>query len=370
MNARSLRPSHVRRYRRRILGWGAAGVVGLFAIGGPIFVNRVEDDLEQRTVEVLNDAGVGPVDAHFSGQDGELRCTTGGPVDIPTEVVESIENLWGVASLEVTASCSEPAVGGGPSAGDTGGQDGQIEVTDSVPPGDSSPTTSEPPETSVAPDLEPLTDVVASDSQFSTLAGLLADADLTGTLSGDGPFTVFAPTNEAFEALGADGTGALVRDPELLATVLLHHVAAGTLRSDDLVDGELEMLDGSSIVIDLSSGVSVTSGESTATITEPDLEGSNGVVHAIDQVLLPDGLVVGDTIAEPVAAYVDGRLVLTGTVASEAQRDASVAAPGVVVDPSNVIDELSVDATTPLSDETVDCTCCRRRRDVRRPGER
>jgi outer membrane protein OmpA-like peptidoglycan-associated protein/uncharacterized surface protein with fasciclin (FAS1) repeats len=358
MNARPVRPTPPGRYRRRILGWGAAGVVGVFAIGGPIFVNRVEDDLEGRAVEVLNAAGVGPVDAHFSGQDGELRCTVAGPVEIPDDVVETIRDLRGVSSINVAASCVDSVDGeqANDAVGDedtaSGSSDSDVPGDDAVVQGDT--TTTVGTDSTLAPDLEPLPDVVASDSQFSTLAGLLGEADLTQTLAGDGPFTLFAPTNAAFEALGADVTGALARDPELLATVLLHHVVADAVRAEDLVDGDLDTLEGSAITVERSAGVVLRSGDAVATVTEPDLDASNGVAHAIDQVLLPEGLVIGDVEVGPVAVLSDGQFFLTGVVATEEQRAALVSAPKVAVDASNVIDELTVDSVATISDDTVD----------------
>jgi len=323
-------------------------VAGVFAVGGPIFVNRVEDDLERRAVAELEAAGVGAVTPKFSGQDGELRCLEG-PVDVPDDVVESIRGLWGVSSLDVTESC---AAGG--ANGDTGGDTDETDdgdanaVADSVEPEpepEATPTTAAAATTTTVADLDPVTGIVANDSQFSTLSGLIDDAGLTETLSGEGPFTVFGPTNEAFEALGADVTGALAREPELLASVLAHHVTEGSVLSTALSDGTIEMLDDTSIDVDLSDGVTLTSGDSTATVTEADLEASNGVVHAIDQVLIPDGLVIGPdpTEVRATAEFVDGQVTLTGTVASETQRDALIAAASSEVDPANVIDELVVD---------------------------
>lgn len=81
--------------------------MAIFAIGGPIFVNRTEDDLERRAIIEIEAAGVpGAVTVSFSGQDGELRCNAG-PVDISDEVIESIRDLWGVSSLVVNPSCTD-----------------------------------------------------------------------------------------------------------------------------------------------------------------------------------------------------------------------------------------------------------------------
>jgi outer membrane protein OmpA-like peptidoglycan-associated protein/uncharacterized surface protein with fasciclin (FAS1) repeats len=336
MNARSAKPPSVRRYRRRILGWGAVGVAGVFAVGGPIFVNRAEDDLELRAVVELEAAGVGNVTPKFSGQDGELRCREGA-VDIPDDVVESIRSLWGVSSLDVAESCTT-GDGAAPSVE-------SATTAEAAENGDDTTSSTNTETTTTVPDLDSVAAVVANDSQFSTLTGLLSDAGLTETLAGEGPFTVFAPTDAAFEALGADITGALGRDPDLLAAALTHHVTARSITSTDLAEGMVEMLDGASVAVDLSDGVMLISGESAAAVTETDLLASNGVVHAIDQVLIPEGLVIGTDPAAVLAGadFVDGQIVLRGMVASDAQRDALVGAAEAQVDPANVVDELVVD---------------------------
>ena len=99
----------LRRYRRRILGWGAVGVIGTFGVGVAIFGPRVEDDLEQRVVAEFNDAQVGPVTARFDGQNGTLLCSEGA-VDIPTDLLKRSRDLWGVASLDLDESCMQVAI--------------------------------------------------------------------------------------------------------------------------------------------------------------------------------------------------------------------------------------------------------------------
>ncbi len=328
-------------------------MAGVFAVGGPVFVNRVEDDLEGRAKVVLDAAGVGPVTPHFSGQEGELRCRRG-PVDVPAAVIADIRGLWGVASLDLADSC----VGSGDgSSADTVPSPDAV-ASDSVPTDQAGdPTTTGADTTTTELDLDAVPDLLANDSQFSTLRGLLGDAGLADTLAGAGPFTVFAPTNAAFEALGADVTGALGRDIELLTTVLSHHVTAGSIEAADLIAGDLDMLDGTSVTVDLgdgADGVVITSGDSRAAVAEPDLLASNGVVHAIDQVLLPPGLALGaDRAANaPGADFVGGQIVLRGAV-SEAQRSVLVGAAGAQVDPANVIDELVVNGAT-VDDGAVD----------------
>lgn len=124
---------------------------------------------------------------------------------------------------------------------------------------------------------------------FSTLAGLLKDAGLASTLAKDSDdgagYTVFAPSNAAFEALGdVDLT------EEQLKEVLLYHVVAGTVTSDQLQDGQVvTTLNGQDITIGTSGGVTIqdTNPDTTSTVTGADNLASNGVVHVIDTVLIP-----------------------------------------------------------------------------------
>jgi len=136
-------------------------------------------------------------------------------------------------------------------------------------------------------ELPSIVDIAVSIEDFSILVAALTEADLVGALSGYGPFTVFAPTNEAFadllEALEIEAAD-LLAHPQL-ADVLLYHVVSGKVMSTDLVDGmEAETLQGESLTIDLSDGVKIN----TSAVTTADVEASNGVIHIIDAVLVPD----------------------------------------------------------------------------------
>ena len=133
-------------------------------------------------------------------------------------------------------------------------------------------------------------DIALSSSDFSMLVSLLQKADLVSALQGEGPFTVFAPTNAAFEKLlsALDITASdLMAQPDL-AKVLLYHVVFGKVMSGDLSDGlNAPTLNGESLIFDLSSGVKVNQ----SMVTAVDLESDNGVVHVIDTVLVPENFV-------------------------------------------------------------------------------
>jgi transforming growth factor-beta-induced protein len=129
-------------------------------------------------------------------------------------------------------------------------------------------------------------DIALSSEDFSMLVSLLQKADLVGALQGEGPFTVFAPTNKAFEdllaALGISASD-LMAQPDL-AKVLLYHVVSGNVLSGDLIDGlEAATLNGESVKFDLSDGVKVNSSK----VVAADLIAKNGVVHVVDSVLVP-----------------------------------------------------------------------------------
>ena len=129
-------------------------------------------------------------------------------------------------------------------------------------------------------------DIALNNASFSILVQALVKADLVTALSGTGPFTVFAPTNDAFNALfttlGVSGIADLTK--EQLSPILLYHVVAGNVLSTESSNGNVPTLNGGTIAIDVTSGVKVNGNTS---VILADVQGTNGVVHAIDKVLLP-----------------------------------------------------------------------------------
>lgn len=128
-------------------------------------------------------------------------------------------------------------------------------------------------------------EIAVSNPDFSILVEAVTKADLAGALSADGPFTVFAPTNDAFnalfEALGVDGVADL--SAEQLTPILTYHVVSGRVMSSDLSNTSVETLNGKKIKIDLSEGVMINESE----VIKADITGKNGVIHVIDKVLIP-----------------------------------------------------------------------------------
>jgi uncharacterized surface protein with fasciclin (FAS1) repeats len=125
---------------------------------------------------------------------------------------------------------------------------------------------------------------IAANPQLSTTAKLIQQAGLTETLQGPGPFTVFAPTDDAFKAVPPAMIEALGKDPARLKAVLTYHVVPGSLASTDVKNGPVKTVQGSDLSL-YRSGTFVTADE--AVVTTPDVRASNGVVHIVDKVLMP-----------------------------------------------------------------------------------
>lgn len=132
--------------------------------------------------------------------------------------------------------------------------------------------------------MKNIIDTASSDNNFSTLVMAIKAAGLVETLQGDGPFTVFAPTNEAFAKIPDTTLQELLKDKPKLTSILTHHVVPGKVMAKDIVSlNGKKTVEGSALTIDTTRGVMVDK----ATVTLPDLECSNGVIHAIDTVLMP-----------------------------------------------------------------------------------
>ena len=130
-----------------------------------------------------------------------------------------------------------------------------------------------------------IVDTAVEAGSFNTLATALEAAGLVGTLKGEGPFTVFAPTDEAFAKIPEDQLNALLADTEQLTAVLTYHVVAGKVTAADVVELDTATtVQGSDIDITVSdSGVMVDN----ANVVTTDIMASNGVIHVIDSVILP-----------------------------------------------------------------------------------
>ena len=147
----------------------------------------------------------------------------------------------------------------------------------------------------VGPDSADMTiaEIVADDDRFETLLSLLERTDLANVLDGNGPYTVFAPTDDAFSALGVNPAN--LTDDEL-SDILLYHVLGGEVESGDLAEGQTYATTASmagyddnaaSLLIERSGNTVSLNG--SANVIDADIETRNGVIHVIDRVLLPAG---------------------------------------------------------------------------------
>jgi len=128
-------------------------------------------------------------------------------------------------------------------------------------------------------------EVAEGAGQFSTLLTAIEAAGLTEALSGEGPFTVFAPTDEAFAAIPEDDLAAILADNETLTAILTYHVVEGAVTSEQVVElDSATTLQGSDVTITVSdAGVQVDQ----ASVVNVDIEASNGIIHVIDAVITP-----------------------------------------------------------------------------------
>ena len=134
------------------------------------------------------------------------------------------------------------------------------------------------------PEPTTIADTAARTPQLSTLSKLLADAGLSDTLRGAGPFTVFAPSDEAFKAVPAKTMAELAANKELLKSVLTYHVLPGKVSAADAKNGNVKTVQGAIVAI-ARAGTFVTVEE--AVVTQADVNATNGVIHVIDKVLMP-----------------------------------------------------------------------------------
>jgi uncharacterized surface protein with fasciclin (FAS1) repeats len=131
-----------------------------------------------------------------------------------------------------------------------------------------------------------IVEVAVGAGSFKTLVAAVKAAGLAEALSGPGPFTVFAPTDDAFAKLPPGTVDTLLKpeNKEKLKAILLYHVVAGKVLSTDLKAGSVKTLNGEDVTIDLSGGAPKVN---DATVIKADIPASNGVIHVIDTVLLP-----------------------------------------------------------------------------------
>ena len=128
-----------------------------------------------------------------------------------------------------------------------------------------------------------IVDTAVAAGSFNTLATALGAAGLVDTLKGKGPFTVFAPTDEAFAKIPKADLDALLKDKAKLTAVLTYHVVPGKVMAKDVKAGQVKTVQGSSITVTTAGGVMVDK----AKVVKTDIAADNGVIHVIDTVIMP-----------------------------------------------------------------------------------
>lgn len=128
-----------------------------------------------------------------------------------------------------------------------------------------------------------IVDTAVAAGSFNTLAQALQAAGLVDTLKGKGPFTVFAPTDEAFAKVPKDQLDALLKDKAKLTAVLTYHVVPGKVMAADVQAGKVKTVQGGEITVSTTGGVKVDA----ANVVKTDIVADNGVIHVIDSVVMP-----------------------------------------------------------------------------------
>jgi uncharacterized surface protein with fasciclin (FAS1) repeats/uncharacterized protein YgiM (DUF1202 family) len=210
----------------------------------------------------------------------------------------------------------------------------------------------------VTPQID-LVETASAVSDFSTLVTALEAAGLVDALTGAGPFTVFAPTNDAFAALPDGALNALLADPEgALAQILLFHVVSGEILAEEISDGlEIETLQGETLTFNIAAGAVTVNG---ANITLTDVGASNGVIHVIDAVLTPSivdlesaitALAEAEVAVPTPAAAITATEIVTPTEEATATPVPTMAAPTggpITLAASNTLAEVNTDSPQSL----------------------
>jgi uncharacterized surface protein with fasciclin (FAS1) repeats len=165
-----------------------------------------------------------------------------------------------------------------------GGDDSDVTPATEAPTTEET-TTEAPAEEAPAEEAGDIVAIASGNEDFSTLVAAVAAAELVEVLQGEGPFTVFAPTNDAFAALPAGLVDKLLlpENRDLLVKILTYHVVSGAVMAADVTAGDVPTVEGQNITITTDMGVKVNG----ANVVTTDIVASNGVIHVIDAVILP-----------------------------------------------------------------------------------
>jgi uncharacterized surface protein with fasciclin (FAS1) repeats len=176
-------------------------------------------------------------------------------------------------------------------------------------------------------------DIIVNSPDHTTLEAAVIAANLAGTLSGTGPFTVFAPTDAAFAALPAGTVEALLADIPALTNILTYHAVAGTALSSDLSNGQMIMtIQGQDVTVTIDNGNVFIN---NAQVTVADIIATNGVVHVIDAVLLPEPTVSNGTVVDIIVNSPEHTTLETAVIAAGLAGTLSGTGPFTVFAPTD-----------------------------------
>ena len=245
----------------------AAGLRNTLATGGPFTVFAPTDD-------AFNALPAGTVDALLADPPALAEILLYHVVegDLRSGTVASSSFIPTLNGQAVTVGAGATIDGAAILSADVEASNGVIHVIDQV----------------LLPSDENIVEIAAGNGAFNTLVTAVGLADLVSTLEGDGPFTVFAPTDDAFAAVPSETLDAILDDVDLLTQVLTYHVVSGRVLSSDVVGlTSATTLNGNDVSVAFD-GTTVSIDD--ATVTATDIQGTNGVIHVIDSVLLPPDL--------------------------------------------------------------------------------
>jgi transforming growth factor-beta-induced protein len=271
----------------------AAGLVETLQGAGPFTVFAPTDEAFAALPEGVLDALLLPENKETLAQILTYHVVSGKVMaaDVTAGDVPSVEG----STIAVTVDGGKVMLNGSANvvATDVAASNGVIHVIDAVilPPGLDVSTLIAPMTTEGAAEAPgDIVEVASTTDGFSTLVAAVTAAGLVETLQGEGPFTVFAPTDEAFAALPAGILDALLlpENKDVLVQILTYHVVSGKVMAADVAAGDVPSVEGSPITVTVDGGKVMLNG--SANVVATDVAASNGVIHVIDAVILPPGL--------------------------------------------------------------------------------
>ena len=267
----------------------AAGLEGALRSEGPLTVFAPTDDAFAALPEGLLDTVL--ADTELLTSILTYHVVAG---EVPAAAVVTLETAETVQGESVTITVDDGAVMVNQAnvvQTDIDASNGIIHVIDAVilPPSVAEALAAEDEAMDEEESMDEGADIIATATEagsFTTLLTAIEAAGLTETLMGDGPFTVFAPTDEAFAAVDEETLNGLLADPEALAQVLLYHVVEGAVPAADVVTLEsATTVQGSDVEIAVEGDAVILNG--SANVVQTDIETSNGIIHVVDEVLIP-----------------------------------------------------------------------------------